>query len=121
MAVRISIDETFPKFAGLPRAKISVAINATAPIPFYGFEVPPLTPHNVGDAGMSQRVLMVSIRRPLIFSNHAFASAIGSIPADIYQSSRVGIVLADYVRRGVLKVEEDGVPLTPTEILTYTP
>jgi len=124
MTIRISVDETYPKFAALaPEVlkKVSVSIGpSNASSVFFSYDAYPLNFSTVGDAGVNQATLMVSYRRPLSFSDEAFG-VFGNVNNSSYTAVRLASMLADYVKRGVLKVEQNGTPLTPEDILTFVP
>lgn len=120
MTIRISVNLSNTRFTGLAASKVNVCINAVSPNPYYAFIPYKLTAETVGRPGVSQRVLVVGGTRPLVFVDEAFVAASGNITADGYQASRVAAVIADYVLKGVLIVQHDGVTLTAEQILTFT-
>jgi hypothetical protein len=124
MAIKIRIDETYPPFAALPvehLKKVAVGIGATGMnTMFFSYDMQQANLANSCDSGINQGALMVSFRRPLTFSREAFA-VFGNVTATDYSSSRLGTLLSDYVKRGVLVVEDAGAPMTPAQILTFVP
>lgn len=126
MSITISIDETYKMFSTLPieqLKKVSVGIGPHGMnVSFLTYDgyVPDFS--NVGDAAVNPCSWMVSYRRPLTFSRTAFAG-FGNVTITDFASTRLATILADYVKKGVLKVVDNdtSTALTADQILTFVP
>lgn len=122
--IRILIDPTYPAFASLaPEVlkQVSVSIGPTGMnTAYFNYQAYPLNSNTIGDSGVNQASPMVSMRRPLLFSRESFG-IFGNVTVTDYSSGRLAALLANYVDRGVLIVEDAGAPMTSADILTFVP
>jgi len=117
MAVVIRIDETSPTFAGVNMKHVSLVVGAVSQPPmFYNFKRH--VAGGVGDVGTNNKILAVSKAFPLVFDNDDF-TLLGS--QDPYHACRTLSLLVDFMRKGLVLVEKDGVAQTPEQILAFTP
>lgn len=115
MTVVIKVNTSSPSFVGLDPKHMRVVIGAVANPPlFYNYA----RYEGTGDSGANNKLFEVSPSHPLIFEDHDF-TLLGS--EDPYHASRSLSLLIDLMRKGLVIVEQNGVVLTPEEILTFTP
>jgi len=124
MSIQIKIDATYSKFSSLPAdqlKKVAVSIGPCGMnVSYPSYDAYPLTFETLGDSGVNPLSWSVSYTRPWTMSREAFA-VFGNVTITDYASSRLGTLLSDYVKRGVLEVLDAGVPMTPSQILTFVP
>lgn len=126
MSITISIDETYKMFSTLPidqLKKVAVGIGPhgmNVSFLTYDAYVPDFS--NIGDAAVNPCSWMVSYKRPLTFSRYAFAG-FGNVTVTDFASTRLATILADYVKKGVLKVldNDTNIALTADGILSFFP
>ena len=119
--VKISINEAHPAFAGLDMRHVRVVLGSLDdPSIFWGFTRAAYDNNHTGDVGGSHSIFEVSVMRPIIFqSNYDFA-LLGNVN-DPFQFGRGGALLVDYIRKGVLILEKDGVSQTADQVIQFTP
>lgn len=124
--IRIEVDLTYPKFAVLSadaQRYVAVSIGPShSDLPFISYQGYPVNLDNSGDTAMGPKSFFVSTRRPLLFSRQAFG-IFGSVPHDTFMASRLASILSDLVLKGAVIVTDTdtSLPLTPDDILTFTP
>lgn len=125
MAIKISINAAYPAFASLPieqLKKVAVVIGPQGMSShFFSYDTPATVNFGtLGDAGMSHTAPAVSYTKPLTFSREAFG-VFGNITTTDFNACRLATILADYVKKGALVVEDAGVPLTASQVLLFVP
>ena len=121
LMVKVSVNLSHPKFAGLDPKKIRVVVGSVGIAPtFYPFITRKPDLENVGEANTNDRIFDVSTRHPVEFTNAEFA-LLGKASGDTLLAGSTLAPLVDFVREGILIVEKDGVAQTYVQLLNYTP
>jgi len=117
--VELSLDLTHPTFAGLNPKKIRLVIKMGFP-PIFSYETYPNNLQNVGEPGVKIRKLEIGGHRPIRFDNDDFA-LLGKVSLDVVAASQTLAQIVALMRKKLLIVKKDGAPLTPEQVLDYTP
>lgn len=118
--VKISVNTSHPMFSGLDLKKTRIVVGTLDdPSLFFNFATYPQTNMTNADTATCNRILECSPSRPIYFENYDYA-LLGNIN-DVYQMSRAASVLVNYIRKGILIFEKDGVAQTADEVIQFTP
>lgn len=118
--IQIKLNPAYGPFVGQNLAKIRVVVGSNWFAHFYNYKKYPLDFPTIGESGTNQFILSITGSRPIFFEDKDFGF-LGSMDKDTLEASRSLALIVDYVRKGVLIVDKDGVVLTADQIAVFTP